>query len=82
VRAALPLVLGGALGNLVDRLAHGYVIDFIDVHVSLLGREYHWPTFNVADAAITVGVALLALDLVPRRPAPAAAAVPRDDGPA
>ncbi len=48
---ALPLILGGSLGNLMDRLRFGHVVDFIDVHV--------WPVFNVADSAITVGVALL-----------------------
>lgn len=53
--AGLALVLGGALGNLIDRLAYGYVIDFIDVYF----RTYHWPTFNIADTAITVGAAIL-----------------------
>ncbi len=53
--AGLSLVLGGAVGNLIDRLIHGHVIDFIDVFYS----TYHWPTFNVADSAITVGAALL-----------------------
>ncbi len=51
----LMLVLGGALGNLTDRLLHGYVIDFIDVYYS----SWHWPAFNFADSAITVGAALL-----------------------
>jgi signal peptidase II len=55
VRVALALVLGGACGNLYDRLVHGAVTDFIDVH---LGR-YHWPAFNVADSAITIGAGLL-----------------------
>jgi len=53
--AGLALVLGGALGNLIDRLVYGYVIDFIDVYF----RTYHWPTFNIADTAITVGAAIL-----------------------
>lgn len=48
---AFPLILGGSLGNLMDRVRFGHVVDFIDVHV--------WPVFNVADSAITVGVALL-----------------------
>lgn len=62
---ALMLVLGGALGNLADRLIHGYVIDFIDVYY----RTWHWPAFNVADSAITVGAVLLVLDaLKPRSP--------------
>jgi signal peptidase II len=53
---ALGAILGGALGNLIDRLVHGEVIDFIDVH---LWGGYTWPTFNVADACIVVGVAIL-----------------------
>ena len=53
--AACGLVVGGALGNVVDRLRIGCVIDFIDVHAA----GWHWPAFNVADSAITVGVALL-----------------------
>jgi signal peptidase II len=54
-RAALSLILGGALGNMVDRVRLGEVIDFIDVYY----RGYHWPAFNVADSAITAGVILL-----------------------
>lgn len=61
-RIGAPLVLGGALGNLVDRFLSGYVVDFVSVP--------HWPTFNVADVAISVGVALLALDAASRRSAP------------
>ena len=53
--AALSLVLGGAIGNLIDRLAYGYVIDFIDVYYG----TWHWPAFNIADTAITVGVLLM-----------------------
>jgi signal peptidase II len=56
----LPLVLGGALGNVFDRVRYGHVIDFIDVHYK---EKYHWPTFNVADVAICVGVGLMALDM-------------------
>ena len=48
---ALSLILGGAIGNLIDRLNHGYVIDFIDVFY----KSYHWPAFNIADSAITLG---------------------------
>jgi signal peptidase II len=55
VRVALALLLGGALGNAIDRLYHGHVVDFIDVYA---GR-WHWPAFNLADSAITVGVLLL-----------------------
>lgn len=57
---ALSLVIGGALGNLSDRVQLGYVVDFVDVHY--LG--WHWPAFNVADSAITTGVILLLLDAV------------------
>jgi signal peptidase II len=59
-QAALAFVMGGALGNLLDRARLGYVIDFVDVY---WGR-YHWPAFNVADAAISVGVCLLVLDIL------------------
>ncbi len=52
---ALSLVLGGAIGNLIDRLAYGYVIDFLDVYYG----TWHWPAFNIADSAITVGVMLM-----------------------
>jgi signal peptidase II len=55
---ALGLVLGGALGNVIDRFMHGAVVDFLDFHA--FGQ--HWPAFNVADSAITVGVALLLYD--------------------
>jgi signal peptidase II len=58
-RVALGLVFGGAAGNLLDRWRVGSVVDFIDVHY----RQYHWPAFNVADSAITVGVILLAAEL-------------------
>lgn len=57
---ALALVLGGALGNLWDRLTLGAVIDFIDLHY----RGWHWPTFNIADSAITVGALLLFTTLI------------------
>lgn len=55
---ALALILGGALGNVVDRLLHGYVVDFIQVH----WRGWYFPSFNVADSAITVGAGFLILD--------------------
>lgn len=57
----LSLVLGGALGNLADRVLRGEVVDFLDVYVRLGGREHTWPTFNVADSCITVGAALVIL---------------------
>lgn len=50
--SALSLILGGAIGNLIDRIAYGEVIDFLDVYWS----DYHWPAFNVADSCITIGV--------------------------
>ena len=55
---ALSLILGGALGNVIDRLLHGYVVDFIQVHYG----GWYFPSFNVADSAITVGAVLLILD--------------------
>jgi lipoprotein signal peptidase len=59
----LPLVLGGALGNVLDRIRYGHVIDFIDCHGMVKGMDRHWPTFNVADIAICVGVGLMAIDM-------------------
>jgi signal peptidase II len=59
-RVALALVMGGALGNLIDRARLGSVIDFVDV----FWGPHHWPAFNVADSAISVGVALLVLDML------------------
>jgi signal peptidase II len=55
---AFALIIGGALGNLIDRLVYGHVIDFIDVYY----KTWHWPTFNIADSAITLGAGLLLLD--------------------
>ncbi len=55
---ALALILGGAVGNLIDRVAYGHVIDFLDFHIA----GWHWPAFNVADSAITVGALLFVLD--------------------
>ncbi|MHB1567491.1 MAG: signal peptidase II [Acidiferrobacter sp.] len=63
---ALMLVLGGAIGNLIDRIRLGQVIDFIDFHIG----HWHWYTFNVADSAITIGAVLLALDAFLARPSP------------
>ena len=56
--AGLSLILGGALGNVIDRVIHGHVIDFIRVHY----EEHYFPAFNVADSAITIGAALIVLD--------------------
>lgn len=67
-RLSLSLILAGAVGNLIDRVAYGYVIDFIDFYYPAqsclplfmrLGQNCHWPTFNVADSAISVGAVLL-----------------------
>ena len=63
MRWGLPFALGGAIGNLQDRVRYGWVVDFIDVYWKGKANEMHWPTFNVADIAIVVGVALMALDL-------------------
>jgi signal peptidase II len=63
----LALILGGAVGNLYDRVAHGHVVDFLDFHAA----GWHWPAFNVADSGITVGATLLVIDALfsTRRPA-------------
>jgi signal peptidase II len=60
LQTGLSLILAGALGNVYDRITYGYVIDFLEFYF----RSYHWPSFNVADSAITVGVALLALEIL------------------
>jgi signal peptidase II len=60
---ALSLILGGALGNLWDRITLGHVVDFLDFHVT----NYHWPAFNVADSAIFLGAMLLILDSFRRK---------------
>ena len=65
-RVAIGLIFGGAVGNLIDRARFGAVVDFVDVH----WRGWHWPAFNVADSAITIGVALLALRLITERAVP------------
>jgi len=64
---ALPFVLGGAIGNLIDRLIFRYVIDFIRWYITVGERARDWPTFNVADAAIVVGIALMILQMIPGR---------------
>lgn len=63
-RWGLTLILGGAIGNLIDRVAYGHVIDFLDFHYA----GWHFWAFNVADSAITVGAALLILDSFRHRP--------------
>ena len=65
MKIALSLILAGALGNLVDRLLRGYVIDFLDFHIG----DAHWPFFNVADSCITVGAVLMLFIFIRRKPA-------------
>lgn len=59
VKISLMLILGGALGNMLDRMWFGYVRDFIDLY----WKNYHWPTFNIADSAISIGAIMLAFDV-------------------
>ncbi|HEY0788542.1 MAG TPA: signal peptidase II, partial [Thermoanaerobaculia bacterium] len=68
LQTGLHLILGGAVGNLIDRFRFGWVVDFLDVYATFGGREHHWPAFNVADSAISIGIALLFLDML-RKPA-------------
>lgn len=65
VPVALALVTGGAVGNLIDRIVHGYVIDFLDFHWKY---QSHFPAFNIADSGICVGIGLLMLDLLVLNP--------------
>jgi signal peptidase II len=97
LRWGLPLVLGGALGNLINRIQYNFVVDFIDVRAACIGwlngifssaPTDHWPTFNIADVAIVAGVGLMGIDMFTTRkttPAPAvtpaAPAAPRPDEP-
>ena len=57
-KLALSLILGGALGNVIDRIVHGYVVDFLYFHIN----QHYWPAFNIADSAITIGAVLLVWD--------------------
>jgi signal peptidase II len=59
LHTALAVTTGGILGNFIDRIMHGSVVDFIEFHIR---ESFHWPTFNVADSAITIGIALLLID--------------------
>ncbi len=59
---SLALVIGGALGNLWDRLTLGYVVDFLDVYIEYNHQIMHWPAFNIADSAICIGAMLLFVD--------------------
>lgn len=72
LQTGLHLILGGAIGNLLDRFRFGYVVDFLDVYV----KNHHWPAFNVADSAICIGIALLFFDMRKKPETSAAAAEP------
>jgi signal peptidase II len=63
---SLTLILGGAFGNLFDRIVHGHVIDFIQLHAA----GYYWPAFNIADSAICIGAAMLVIDSFRKPPVP------------
>jgi signal peptidase II len=63
VRASFAFIIAGALGNLIDRVARGYVVDFLEMHV----KSFYWPTFNVADSCITIGAVLLIFVFFVRR---------------
>lgn len=58
----LALILGGAIGNVIDRVVFGQVTDFLDFYLTLHGEQWHWPAFNLADSAITVGAVLVVID--------------------
>lgn len=58
IASALALIIGGAFGNLIDRIIYGYVIDFIDIYY----QNWHWPAFNIADSAISIGAVMLVID--------------------
>jgi signal peptidase II len=63
LQVGLHLILGGAIGNLIDRFRLGYVVDFLDVYMNWGGQTHHWPAFNVADSAICIGIGLLFFDM-------------------
>jgi signal peptidase II len=63
----LPFILGGAVGNLLDRLIFRYVIDFIEWYITIGQKVRQWPTFNIADVAIVVGIGLMVLQMLPRK---------------
>ena len=64
----IGLIMAGAIGNLIDRIQQGYVVDFLDVFI----KTYHWPAFNVADSAITIGAILFGIDLLCKKKTAAA----------
>ena len=63
LQIGLHLIVGGAIGNLVDRFRFGSVVDFLDFYIVTGSGEHHWPAFNVADSAICIGIVLLFLDM-------------------
>jgi signal peptidase II len=76
LQVGLHLIMGGAIGNLIDRFRFGYVVDFLDVYI---GR-HHWPAFNVADSAICIGIALLFLDMWKKPSESSAKTAPAESG--
>ncbi|MFV1982292.1 MAG: signal peptidase II [Thiohalomonadales bacterium] len=64
IAIALAFILGGALGNVSDRLIFGYVIDFIHVYIETDGVKHYWPAFNIADSAISIGATMLIIDMI------------------
>jgi len=64
IAIALALILGGALGNVIDRLLFGYVIDFIHWYIETDGVKHYWPAFNIADSAISIGATMLIIDML------------------
>jgi signal peptidase II len=64
LQVALAVTMGGILGNFTDRIMRGWVVDFIDLHIK---DAFSWPTFNVADSAITIGIAMLLIDTLKRQ---------------
>jgi signal peptidase II len=76
LQSGLHLILGGAIGNLIDRFRLGYVTDFVDVYLNAGGQPHHWPAFNVADSAICIGIALLFFDMRKKPEQAAAVTVP------
>jgi len=63
-RIGLSLIVGGALGNVIDRIARGFVVDFLEMYAG----KFHWPTYNVADSCITIGAVILIFSVIFRRP--------------
>jgi len=61
LQVSLAMTMGGILGNLADRIVRGFVVDFIEFHIY---ESFHWPTFNIADSAITIGIGLLLIDTI------------------